>query len=127
MLPLAISGHLIFIPRFGPVGAASITTLFALIGAFGLVVAVHIFWRVLPPLVTVVRAIMITGLAFAVAVLWPTPGFLLLLKLLVIGFLIALSYFISGEFSAEEIALVRSLFLRRTGAGPIRSSNNEKM
>jgi hypothetical protein len=45
----------------------------------------------------------------ALAILWPTPGMLVILKLPVMGLLIGLSFLLLGEFSASEIALGRSL------------------
>jgi hypothetical protein len=53
-------------------------------------------------------------LAYTLAILWPTPGLLLLLKLPVIGLIVGLLFLLLGEFSAGEIAVVRSMFRWRT-------------
>lgn len=114
IVPLAIIGHLLLIPRLGAIGASLITTLFASLSAFAAVLAIYRIWNVLPPLATVMRSILICGIAFTLANLWPAPGFLLILKLSVIVIVIALAFLVMGEFSTSEIAFVRSIFRRRT-------------
>jgi len=117
ILPLALMGHLLLIPRLGAVGTALMTTLFAVCGALGTVLAVYRIWRVLPPVSTLLRSMIISGVAFSLAALWTTPGFVLLLKLPVILLFIVLAFKLSGEFSAAEITLVRSLFRWQPGTG----------
>ena len=124
LVPLALLGHLLLIPRLGSVGASLTTTIFAICGALGTVLAVYKLWRVIPPLLTLVRSIFIGGGAFILAKLLPTPGFLLLFKLPLLVILIGLTFLILGEFSANEIALVRSLFHRQLGSEQIRRFNN---
>ena len=113
LLPLALVGHLALIPRLGALGASLTNSLFAFLGAGAGVLAVFSIWRILPPLMTLARSIFICGVAFAVAALWPTPGFLLLLKLPIVVFFIIAAFKISGEFSAADIALVRSILRRQ--------------
>jgi hypothetical protein len=43
------------------------------------------------------------------ATLWQSPGVLLLLKLPAVGLIILLAFLFLGEFSASEIAFVRSM------------------
>jgi hypothetical protein len=74
------------------------------------VLAVYRLWRILPPAGTLWRSALLCGFAYALAALWPAPGFVLLLKLLSIGILIPLAFLMLSEFSADEIALARSLF-----------------
>jgi hypothetical protein len=47
-------------------------------------------------------------LAYTLAVIWPTTGLLLLIKLVFIGVVILLAYLALREFSADEIAHARS-------------------
>ena len=114
LIPLALGGHLLMIPRFGSVGASLVTTVFSVCCALGAVLAVYRLWGVLPPVWTLARCILIGGGAFFLAKLWPTPGFWLLLKLTSIVLLIALGFLVSGEFRASEITFLRSV-LRRQG------------
>ena len=114
LLPLALAGHLIVIPRFGMVGASLVTTAFAVLGALATGLAVYHRWRILPPLATFLRSVLISAGVYILAALWPAPGILLICKLTVIGLLIGLSFLLLGEFSAGEIALVRSLVYWRS-------------
>jgi O-antigen/teichoic acid export membrane protein len=116
LLPLALAGHLVMIPRLGMIGASLVTTLLAGLGAAATVLAVHRCWRILPPWETLMRSLLISGGAYVLAVLWPAPGMLLVFKLPVIGLLISLSFLLLGEFSAAEIALARSLVHWRVAA-----------
>ncbi len=76
--------------------------------------AVYRLWQVFPPVGTLWRSILVCGLAYALAALWPAPGVLLLLKLPVIGLMIGLSFKLLGEFSDGEIAWARSMLPWRT-------------
>jgi O-antigen/teichoic acid export membrane protein len=108
LIPLAVVGHLVLIPRFGSLGAAFVTTLCAGLGALAAVLAVYRLWGIAPPVRTLGRSVLVSVLAFALAVLWPTAGLLVLVKLAVIGIVIVLTYLVLREFSAGEIALARS-------------------
>lgn len=109
LLPLAVIGHLLLIPPLGAIGASLVTTLFASLGAIAAIVAVYRVWQILPPHRTLWRSILVCGLAYALAANLPAPGFWLLLKLSAISLLIPLAFLLLGEFSAGEIALVRSM------------------
>lgn len=114
LLPLAVVGHLLLIPRFGSVGAAVVTTLSASLGALASVLAVHRILGVLPPAATLWRSTLVCVVAYALANLWHAPGFLLLFKLAVIGLGILLAFLVLGEFSASELAVTRALLGWRT-------------
>jgi len=100
--------HFLLVSHHGAVGAAAGTTGLAWLGASAAMWAVYRIWHVLPPAVTLLRSIIISGLAYAIAVLWQSPGVLLLLKLPAIGLIIVLSFLFMGEFAAKEVAFVRS-------------------
>jgi len=110
LLPAAIVGHFIMIPRFGALGAAGVTASVACFGAIAGVLAVRHVWQILPPITTSLRSVLLSGLAFSLAVVWPTAGFLVLLKLPIIGIFILSGYLLLGEFRTQEIDLLRSLF-----------------
>ena len=109
MLPLAFIGHMLLIPRLGPVGASLTTTVLTILGAMATVLAVYRIWRVAPPPATFMRSIMICAVAFALATLWPAPGFLLLVKLLAIALVIPLAFLLTGELKTDELAFLRSI------------------
>nr|MBC7245077.1 oligosaccharide flippase family protein [Chloroflexota bacterium] len=110
LLPLAVAGHCLLIPRYGSIGAAAVTTVVLGLAALGGVLGACRFWEVHPPLGSAVRSSAISVLAYIVAAFWSTPGFLLVGKLLVIGAAILLAFLLLGGFSAREFALLRSLF-----------------
>jgi O-antigen/teichoic acid export membrane protein len=109
LVPLAILGHLIAIPRWGSSGAATVTTLLGTAGAVAAVWTVYRHWDLAPPAGTLWRSLVIAVLIFGFSLLWPVSGVVILAKLLVAGVLIVLAYVALGEFSAEEMALGRSL------------------
>jgi O-antigen/teichoic acid export membrane protein len=109
MVPVGLLCHLIFIPWLGPVGAALVTTLVASLAALAFLYAVYRIWRVHPPLKTFFTCGLCSGLAFALAVLWPVSGVMLLLKLLVIIGIVLLAFILLGEFTAREVDMLRSM------------------
>ena len=117
LVPLALVGHLIFVPRFGAIGAAATTTVLAWISASALMLAACKIWRISLPVATLLRSALICVGAYALAALWPAPGFWLLLKLPVIGLVILIGFLLLGEFSADEIAFIRSMLRRRIKPG----------
>ncbi len=110
LVPLAIVGHLILIPRFGAIGASLVTTIFAGLGALATLLAVYRVMRVFPPIGTVCRSTLSCGLAYGLASFWSTPGVLVVLKFSVIGLVVLLTFAILGEFSAHEVTMARSAF-----------------
>jgi len=109
LVPLAIAGHLVMIPRFGATGAAAVTAGCALLGAVVTVGAVYRLWRIAPPAATLARNVLLCGAAYALASSWVAGGLLLVFKLGVIAVLIAAGMLVVGEFDRREIALARSL------------------
>ncbi|MBA3966996.1 MAG: hypothetical protein H0X47_14735 [Nitrospirales bacterium] len=83
------------------------------LGAMASVWVVYRLWAIVPPMGTLARSIFAGVLAYTMAVLWPTAGVWVLVKLSVISVLILLTYLVLREFSPDEIALARS-FLRRS-------------
>jgi O-antigen/teichoic acid export membrane protein len=105
LLPLAVAGHVLLIPRLGPPGAALVTSLTAAAGAVACLLAVQ---RVAPaplPVATVLRSLALSSLAYALARLWPAPGWLVLLKLPALALGVGLGFALLGEFNAAERAL----------------------
>ena len=109
LVPLAIMGHLMLIPRFGALGASLVTTIFASVGALATLLGVYRVLHVFPPIGTVCRSILSCGLAYGLASFWPAPGLLILLKFSVIGLIVVLVFVLLGEFSADEVTMARSV------------------
>jgi O-antigen/teichoic acid export membrane protein len=116
MLVLALVGHFLFVPRFGAIGAAWVTTSLEITGALAGVFIVCRLRHVWPPLSTVMRTMIVAGAAWLVAWLWPASGLLLVAKLGVISIGITAAYALLGEFSAREIAWACKIFRREKRA-----------
>ena len=114
LVPLALGGHLLLIPRLGAQGAALVTVGVSLLGAAAAVASVYALWKVGPPVGTLLRSLVIGIVVGAVSMWWPTPGFFVFAKLIVLGMISLLGYWWIGEFRQGEIAVVRSLLLRKT-------------
>lgn len=108
-VPLALVGHWVMIPRFGAMGAAAVTTGLTVCGAAAAVIAVWQVWRVAPSRISAVRSLALCAGTFALAVLWPTVGVMLLVKLAVISVLVVVGFLALGEFTGREITLAWSL------------------
>ena len=108
MVPLALCGHIVLIPRLGPAGAALVTTFFAgLHGLLGLF-AVNRHWNVSPPGISVLRSLLTSALCYSISYFWQVPGIWLLPKLAIIAIIALVVLFAAGEFTGEEIKMVRS-------------------
>ncbi len=114
MVPIAIIGHLILIPWIGGIGAAMVTTFVAWVGAFVFLYIVYRTWGVLPPVKSLLKSMLCSGIAFVLAILWPVTGLMIVLKLTAITSIILLTFLLLGEFTAGEIATARSIFKWRS-------------
>lgn len=113
MVPMALIGHLILIPRMGAVGAALVTTLTAALGAMVSVFLLYRIWGISPRFRTLLNMILCSSIAWVLTVIWPTSGLILILKLAVISLMILLLFFILREFDSYEIKLIRENMRRR--------------
>jgi O-antigen/teichoic acid export membrane protein len=113
MVPLALAGHLILIPGLGGMGAAIVTTMVACLTATASILIIHHIWGVFSLFETLLKSTFCSGVAVAGAILWPVEGPMIVLKMMVIISMIIFTFMILGEFTAEEISIVRSLFRRR--------------
>jgi len=98
--PLA---HYLLVNQYGPMGASMVVLCLSWLGAAAALTAVYRIRHISLPVMTLFRSLLISALAYTIALLWPSPGVLLLIKLPMIGIVIAVSFLISGEFSRREI------------------------
>ncbi len=124
-LPLSIVGpfvviapfaHYLFVNWLGPIGAAIVTLCLAWLGASAALMAVYRIRHIPSPVMTLLRSLLISALSYTIALLWPSPGVLLLIKLPVIGTVIVLSFLMSGEFSRREIDFGYAMIWRNKNA-----------
>ena len=102
LLPAAVIGHLLLIPRVGPLGASLVTTGLALACAGAAVSAVYRVWGVAPPSATALRAAIVSAGAGALARLWTTPGPELVLALAGGAVAVIIALLLTGEATARE-------------------------
>jgi O-antigen/teichoic acid export membrane protein len=116
VLLFALIGYLVAIPVGGALAAAMVTSICAILAAGAGLVAVHRVCQTMPPPASVIRAILISAAVYVAAVLWPTAGWLILLKFLSLGSFILLAFGMLGEFSAAEVRALRSIVRRQVVA-----------
>jgi len=109
LVPLAVVGHLVAVPAMGLAGAAVVTLAAASLGALAQLIAVHRQWGIRPAMPTIGRSATAGVFATALALLWPAPGALLLLKLPAAGLAALVVLGALGEFSPGEVAAARAL------------------
>ncbi len=109
VVPVAIAAYVVVIPHWGPRGAALTTTALTVFLTISSLGAVYLAWGVKPSTSSIARAAFFSVMVYAAALAWPATGIMLLIKLIVIGGLVPVAYFASGEFEPGEIGLLRSV------------------
>jgi O-antigen/teichoic acid export membrane protein len=109
LVPLALAGHILAVPRWGAVGAAAVTGCLSVMAAVAAAVLSARVCGLAFPWASLWRALLGAGLAFGYAVLWPAVGLWVFLKLAIGCLLLVMFYWAIGEFSAEEIAVGHNL------------------
>lgn len=107
MVPLAIAANLWMIPKFGALGAAIVTFSVSSLSALATVSAVYCLWKIFPSFPSLGRSLLITVLVYGLTTIWETSGWLLMVKLVILGLLSILGLLILGEFSNKEVGIVR--------------------
>ena len=108
LLPAAVVGHLLLVPRFGALGATIVTTGLAVACSGAAVAAVYKVWGVAPPQATALRVVVVSAAAGTAARLWTTPGLSLVFELVALVGGVAAALLLMGEASAQERAALRS-------------------
>jgi O-antigen/teichoic acid export membrane protein len=104
VLPVAIAGYLMVVPRFGAMGAAVVTGAAAAVGAIVALAATRATWRVAPPIATCLRGLVISVPAYLAAASWPAPGAWWFVKVCVLSAGIVAAYLALGESSSAELS-----------------------
>ena len=109
VVPVAVAAYVTVILHWGPRGAALTTTALSVLLTIFSLAAVYLAWGVKPSAASLARTAFFSATVYAAALAWPATGIMLLLKLTVIGGLVPVAYFVSGEFGSGEITLLRSV------------------
>lgn len=112
LLPLAIGAHLILVPRFGAVGAASVTAAVSWLGAVTTLIAVHRQCRVFLDPLTIIRSLLTTGLVYFIPTTWHLSNVWFVLYLFGLAALILVLFVVLGEFKRNDLAFAQSLLRR---------------
>lgn len=110
---VALAGYLVIIPQAGAAGAATVTALCAAAAAVATMVAVHKVCHAHVPIATLVRSVVVVGLSYGAAAMWPASGFAVVAKLSVLAMAVPLTLAVLGEFSAAELRAARSFVGKR--------------
>jgi O-antigen/teichoic acid export membrane protein len=113
---LAVAGYLVAIPRHGATGAALVTAICAGLAALAGLLIVGRVCGVFPPGSTLLRSAAVSLGGFALAVLWPAPGWLVVVQLTALAAAVPAALLALGEFSGAELAAARSLVRRQARA-----------
>lgn len=116
IVPFAVTGNMIVIPRMGPMGASLVTFFLSCLAAMATVLGVYKLWRILPPFGSFCRSTLVTAVTSVVAFFWAIEGIWLIVKLACITCLIPVLLMSLGEFKSHEIAMIRSSFAFRVNS-----------
>jgi O-antigen/teichoic acid export membrane protein len=112
---LALAGYVYAVPAKGFVGAAAVNAGVSVLGLVMILIAVRRLWAIVPPVGTVLRSAAISGAILGVHHYYPFREFNLLTGVAVAcGGTIGL-FLLLGEFTHEELAMLRSLLPGRRG------------
>ncbi|WP_052050541.1 oligosaccharide flippase family protein [Leptolyngbya sp. KIOST-1] len=110
LVPIAIVGHWVLIPRIGSIGAAWVSSAVATLGALATVYAVYVYWKIIPSFSTLLRSVGLSLIFYTLASSWSSEGILLLLQLSVLAALIPLGFLTLGEFNSHELGIAQRKF-----------------
>jgi O-antigen/teichoic acid export membrane protein len=109
LAPLALCAHLVFVPRFGPTGAAIVTAILAWLSAGASLLAVGRLTGVYPRPSMVLRGVLTTLVVYGLSRLWAPSGVWVLLEIAVLTITILGCLWLLGELTASDFRLARSL------------------
>lgn len=115
MLTAAVAGHATMIPRFGPLGAAAVTTTIAVAGAAAYASLATSFWATRLPAGTIVRSASLALPAAAAASVDLGHTVLVIPQLAAIALAICAAFVLTGELTRREKETVLSALRRREG------------
>lgn len=104
LLLVAGIAHLVLIPKMGAVGAATVTTGTAIVGAVGACAAVRLLLGKVIPFPTLLRGVLLGGAAAWVAWTWNVTGYALIAVLAALIAMLATAICLTGELRIQERA-----------------------
>jgi O-antigen/teichoic acid export membrane protein len=117
LVPVAIGGHLWAIPRFGPIGAAWVSTCVMVAGSLLTLGAIARMWDIRPPAASLLRIALVSLGVGLGARAWPAGGWELIGELALFFSSIPLALVAMGEFSRRELSMARDAVLPGRAVG----------
>ena len=93
--------------RYGALGAAALTTASTWLGAGANTLMAARIWGIGVSCRTIVVSLLVSIPVYFLSSAWATPGFFVVVKLIVLGFLAVLLYWASGEIGVKPIRLIK--------------------
>ena len=117
MVPFALVGHILLVPRLGPIGAAIVTTSGACLAALASFIVLFRTCGLGIPARTILHSLLCSTLSLIAAIIWPVSGFVVIVKMGIIGSGILAIFLLCKEFRPNQLALIVSLVKLRLGTG----------
>lgn len=114
LLVLAFAGQIFLVPRFGGTGSACVTTTVACIGAFLMLRIAGRICHIRMPVLSLLRSLIVCIIAYILSYSWPSPGIMVGIKLLLIGNIIVLLFYMLGELRKSDFAFLREIMRHTT-------------
>jgi O-antigen/teichoic acid export membrane protein len=118
LLPLALLGYALAVPRLGALGAALVTTTTALVSASVCTLVLCRIWPLRAPVGTFLKSGAVSVGAYAAAAAWPAPGPLLIVKAAVLSLAVAAVAIALGELRKNDLEWIQERRRDVPGAPP---------
>jgi O-antigen/teichoic acid export membrane protein len=103
LLPLALLGHVLVVPRFGALGAALVTTTTALAAASLCALVVCRIWPLSLPVGALLKSAAVSAAAYTAAAAWPAAGPMLIVKAAVLSLAVVVAAVAMREFTRSDL------------------------
>ena len=107
LLPLCAIINALLIPRFGMIGAATASLVTFAVGALVGGLLVYRNLKIVPPVLSALRCVAAGAAVYALTVVWPAGGWLLIVKLTTLALLYVMLLFVLGELQASDTRAIK--------------------
>jgi PST family polysaccharide transporter len=112
LVPVALSAHLLVVPRWGAGGATVVTAAVSSLAAISVIADLRVTSGIAPPAATVVRSVLVAVAAGALSMVWRSSGLFVFAEMAAVAAMALVCYRAAGEFRASELAVVRAIVFR---------------
>ncbi|MBL8151482.1 MAG: oligosaccharide flippase family protein [Blastocatellia bacterium] len=113
LLPITLFGHYLAIPKYGLLGAASVSAATSLLSALASLLIIYRLFKLSVSSATFLRSSLVSLFVYRFAVYLPMPGLLLIAKIALISLSIPLLLLLLGEFSSNELRQIKEAVVAR--------------